>query len=211
MQRNSITIRRTTRLRAKRKANSKSNSKQDSKTSTATPLSIVAIGISLASLYFQFFFYDHRASASVIYGSIKKDSLHLEQVFHNQGNQDITILGWQIVFYPDENEDNENEYISFSDEGANPYILPPRKQAYFKTGELLKFQELNLDSLNSIDTLRIGITFKFLNDNNLMSETHTKIGWLTLDSLGRTDFWEVSYANTPLKSDRFISKTYRTR
>ena len=176
-------------------------------------LSMLAIFISMLTIYFQFFYYHYDLNASFVGGGVENDTLHFQIIYHNKGNQDATIIKSQIWYYSDSNKDKPENHFGFKNKFKDPFILTSGNQKFYEILEPANFQifDFNENETNSNDTLRIQIQFRFMNDNNLLSEKETTVGWITLDSLKKINYYSLTFENLNLQTDSYISGAFRKK
>jgi hypothetical protein len=153
-------------------------------------------------------------NTSLIDSEIVSDSISLDLIYHNKGNQDATILGSEICFYSDKNKKIKKNYIQFINTKQEPYILPPGKQVFNNFIQKVYFNEKNLfknNQTNNKDTLRIALKIKYLRDNSLQGEKTINCGWITLDSLNKIDYWYINYQKIDLDSEEYFISGYRVK
>ncbi|THU39289.1 hypothetical protein FAM09_12310 [Niastella caeni] len=191
------------------------NSKPNSSEKTSLVISIIAIGISLLSLYFQFFYEKYYLIANVIDGTFENDStLITKVVYHNKGNQHSTIVQNTIYFYQDSTDiEAKGFYFSATKpeitrrDDYDPVVLTPGQQVYRDIIQPIDFQSLDYPSLN-IDPsrqIKMAIKFGFVKDNGFIAVNIIPIGWLKLDSSLAVKYWNIDFATQHLESDTFYT------
>ncbi len=174
-------------------------------------IAFLALIISLLSMYFQFFYERFDLNASLIDVEIKKDTIGLNLIYHNKGNQDATIISSEIYFYSDKNKNIMSNYIQFINKKQEPYILSPGKQIFKNFIQKVHFDEDDILKRNwtkNKDTLRVELIIKYLRDNSLQAEKRIKCGWITLDSINKINSWFINYQKIELDSDEYFISTY---
>ena len=177
-------------------------------------ISVLALVISIASIYFQFFHKSHDLKTSLIDATISNDSIKLNLIYQNRGNQDATIIGSHIFFYSDKTEKNPKYHIEFinnENDKLPPFILSSGKQTFHSLTQKVYFDEEKLLSKNRIkknDTIRVILRINYINSNSLQAENITKCGWITLDSLNKIDHWAIDYQNINLDYDSYFTRGY---
>lgn len=177
-------------------------------------ISVLALLISVASIYFQFFYEKFNLSTSLIDAEVYKDSISLDLIYHNKGNQDATITNTEIFFYSDKNKNKQTNHIEFNNKNQEPYILPPGKQIFKKFVQQVYFMEDSLlikTQTNIKDTIRIQLRISYLRDNSLEGEKVVSCGWITLDNQNKIDNWLIKYQKINLDSDTFYVSGYSNK
>jgi hypothetical protein len=177
-------------------------------------IAFIALIISGVSLYFQFFHEKYDLNASIIDAEIKNDTISLDLIYHNKGNQDATISSAEIFFYSDKNKSKLENHIEFINDKQLPYILSPGKQVFKQLTQKVYFNEKDLlenSKTRYNDTLRVSLRVTFLNENSLQSEKITECGWITLDSVKNIDYWYIKYQKLTLDSDEYFSSGYKPK
>ena len=181
-------------------------------------VSILAIGISLMTLYFQFFYEKYHLIASIVDGTFDNDTtLVTKVIYHNKGNQHSTITQNVIYFYQDSTDiENKAFYfssikpeISYKDE-YDPIVLTPGQQIYRDINQPINFKTINYKSLN-IDPnkdIKMAIKIGFINDDGFLSAKIIPIGWLMLDTSFSVRYWNVDFVTKNLESDSHYSSRY---
>lgn len=181
---------------------------------TSLCVSILALIISVASIYLQFFYESYQLKASIVGSNIVKNSINLNILYSNKGNQDATIISSEIFFYSDRNENKEDLHIQFkNDESENPstFVLSPGKQMFHKLNQRVYFEEqglLDSHKTNTRDILRVNLRINYITENALQSDTIIKCGWITLDSLNMISHYSIEYQTFELQSNRYFSRGY---
>lgn len=149
--------------------------KSEIKESTSLPfvLSVMAILISLSSIYLQFFYEKFELNVSLIDTKVKSDSLQLALIYNNKGNQDATIISSEIFFYSGNNMDEKEKRLYFIQKQNSPEILAPNKQLYKSQAVQTFFKDIKLNEydIDPKDTIKIGLDVQFLNENMLQAES----------------------------------------
>lgn len=174
-------------------------------------ISFLALILSLISIYLQFFYERFDLSASLIDAEIKKDTISLNIVYHNKGNQDATIISSDVYFFLVKNKDIEPYHIQFVRDNQEPYILSPGKQTFKNFIQKVYFDEkdlLNNKKVKNTDTLRVGLKIQYLRDNSLQAEKRVTCGWITLDSINKISSWYINYQKIELDSDSYFVSQY---
>ena len=189
-------------------------SKQPEPKSSSNLIAFIALIISAISLYFQFFYEKYDLNTSIIDAKVQNDTISLDLIYHNKGNQDAAISSAEIFFYSDKNKLKPENHIEFINEQQEPYILSPGKQVYKRFIQKVYFTEKDLlenSKTNYNDTLRVNLRVTFLNENSLQSEKIAECGWITLDSLRNIDYWFIKYQKLNLDSDEYFSSGYKPK
>jgi hypothetical protein len=202
-------------IRSLKKLNNNTNSKANNTVKKdKTFISEFALIISIASIYFQFFHKSHDLKTSLIDATISNDSIKLNLIYQNRGNQDATIIGSHIFFYTDKTEKLSRYHIEFinkENDKLPPFILSSGKQIFHSLSQKVYFDEQKILSENRIkknDTIRILLRINYINGSSLQAENITKCGWITLDSLNKINHWVVDYQNINLDYDSYFTRSY---
>jgi hypothetical protein len=203
-------------VRGLKKLSNKTNSKvhNTEKKDLTVLISVFALVISIASLYFQFFHKIHNLKTSLIDATITSDSINLNLIYQNRGNQDATIIASHIFFCTDKTEKMNKyhlEFINKENYKLPPFILSSGKQVFHSLSQKVYFDEEKILSESRIkknDTIRIFLRINYINGSSLQAENITKCGWLTLDSLNKIDHWVVEYQNINLDYDSYFTRSY---
>jgi hypothetical protein len=182
-------------------------------------LSLIAIGVSFAALYFQFFYEKIEVRTSFISSNFVNDSILISKIlYHNKGNQYSTILRNEIVFYQN-TKDIENKGIFFSknapkqvfEECFDPIVLLPGQQLFREIVQPFNFKNVNLKEIQIRvkDTIRIALVVGFINNDGLYSINNIPIGWLLLDTNLTMKYFSVEYKSAVLIGNTYRSNTYR--
>jgi hypothetical protein len=201
---------------------SKSDPKKNSADGMTLFISLVAIAISLFTLYFQFFYEKNELRINFVSASFENDSTLISQmVYHNKGNTYATVLGNKIVFYQDSNT-IENKSITFSKQNGEqsfetafePLVLSPGQQVYKEIDQPFNFKKIipKHIPINFKEKIRMALAISYINsENGLYTTNYIPIGWLRLDSNLRVQGFNVDYKTELLTSDRYYSGVYRNR
>lgn len=177
-------------------------------------ISILALIISVASIYLQFFYESYQLKASLVNCNVYKNGLSLNLLYSNKGNQDATIISSEVFFYSDRNENKKDLYIQFvniENENTSAFVLPPEKQIFHKLIQRVYFHEeglLNSHKTNTRDTLRVNLRINYITESAMQSDTIIKCGWIVLDSLNRIKHHSIEYQTFELQSNRYFNRGY---
>lgn len=188
--------------------------KKDKKFDASLLISLLALIISILSIYFQFFYEKFHLNTSLIDAEVYKDSISLDLIYHNKGNQDATITNTEIFFYSDKNKKKDINHIEFNNKNQEPYILSPGKQMFKKFVQQVHFMEDSLlikTQTNIKDTIRIQLRVSYLRDNSLEGEKVVDCGWIILDDQSRIDNWLIKYQKINLDSDTYFVSGYKKK
>ncbi|KAF9657920.1 hypothetical protein ABHQ57_08825 [Tenacibaculum sp. ZH5_bin.1] len=176
-------------------------------------ISFLALIVSCIALYFQFFYYHYDLKTAFVSGGIENDSLNVNLVFHNQGNQDATVIYSRLWFYPKSHIEKPKSHLGFRDKKSNPFVLSKGEQKFHKINEPIDFKVFDFQEkgMDSRDTLKIELELRYLNNLNLITEKKEIIGWLTLDKGMKIEYFSLSFKNIEMESDTYISRTYREK
>lgn len=177
-------------------------------------ISALALFISIVSIYLQFFYERHNLKASLIDAEVIKDSISLNLIYQNKGNQDATIIKSEVFFFSDKNKTDVKSHIEFinkENDKQPPFILSPGKQIFYKFTQKVYFDENGLlvsSRTRNKDTLRINLRINYITGNSMQAEDILNCGWITLDSVNQIKNWSIDYQNIDLNSDTYFSKGY---
>lgn len=187
---------------------------KQNKDHTSFFISILALVISIVSIYLQFFYHSYQLRASIVDCNITENSVSLNLLYSNKGNQDATIINSELFFNSDRNENKKNLHIQFENNENNnisAFILSPGKQIFHKLNQGVNFDEkglLDLKKTNTRDTLRVNLRINYITERALQSDTIIRCGWITLDSLNKIKNFSIDYKTFELRSDRDFSRGY---
>lgn len=180
-------------------------------------LSLIAVVVSIATLYVQFFYERHLTTASFIDLDFDTDSLISSKIiYHNKGNQYETILRNTIIFHQAKNLSKKQEIrfslreaspaISYREE-FDPVVLSPGQQVYRDIKQPFDFRLIE-NELNLNDTIRLSAEIGYLNNNGYYSTNVIPMGWLLLDSQKTVKYWKAEYMVQELESDEYFKNSY---
>jgi hypothetical protein len=187
---------------------------KEKKDYTSFFISILALIISIASIYLQFFYESYQLKASIVDSNITEDSICLNLIYTNKGNTDATIINSEMFFYSDRNENKQNLHIQFvnrDNDNMSAFILSPGKQIFHKLSQRVYFDEegcLESFKTNTRDTLRVNLKINYITERALQSDTIIRCGWITLDSLNKIKHFSIDFKTFELNSDRDFSRGY---
>lgn len=175
--------------------------------------SLIAVLISLASIYLQFFYEKYELSVSVIESNVENDSLQLSLLYNNKGNQDATVISSEIYFYSGKDMSNRDKRLYFIQGKQTPEVLSPNKQVHKQRDVKSFFKEVNLQNyqINPKDTIKIGLDVRYLNENTLQSQVLTQCGWLTLNENYSIDLYWIDYMKIALNNTSYFSSGYSSK
>jgi len=177
-------------------------------------ISFLALAISIASIYLQFFYESFKLKASLVDANVNKNSISLNLIYTNKGNQDATIINSEIFFHSDRNENKEKLHIQFvnnENDNTPAFVLSPGKQIFHKFYQRVYFDDkemLNSKKTNTRDTLRVNLKINYITESALQSDTIIRCGWITLDSLNKIKHYSIDYKTFELNSNRNFSRSY---
>lgn len=177
-------------------------------------MSILALIISIASIYLQFFYESYQLKASLVTSNVYKNALTLSLLYSNKGNQDATIISSEVFFYSDRNENKKDlhiQFVNFENENTSAFVLPPGKQIFHKLTQRVYFHHeglLNSHKTNTRDTLRVNLKINYITESAMKSDTIIKCGWITLDSLNMIKHFSINYNTFELQSKRYLTGGY---
>lgn len=177
-------------------------------------ISILALIISIASIYLQFFYESFQLKASIVNADITENTISLNLIYTNKGNTDATIINSEIFFHSDRNENKKNLHIQFvniENDNMSAFILSPEKQIFHKLNQRVYFDEKGLlesYKTNTRDTLRVSLKINYITERTLQSDTIIRCGWITLDSLNKIKHFSIDFKTFELNSSRDFSKGY---
>jgi len=181
---------------------------------TSLFISILALAISGVSIFMQFFYESYQLKASIVNCDIFKNSISLDLLYSNKGNQDATIISSEIFFNSDRNENKKDfniQFVNDENENTSAFVLSPGKQIFYKLNQRVYFYEkgiLDRYKTNTRDTLRVNLRINYITERALQSDTIIKCGWLTLDSLNMIKNYSIDYKTFELNSKSDFSRGY---
>jgi hypothetical protein len=188
------------------KAKAKSFSLSDS-------LALIALIISIASIYFSVFFKKHDLTLSIIDSNVEfnENKISVKLLYHNQGNTYSTIIQNYLIFYQTDDWANEgivfNKEIILNDYESDPIILVPEEQVLNNIETIINFS--NIDSFKrQIDIrnkINVGIVSMYINKNGLRTSNMFPIGYILLDKDKKIDKYSLDYHVFELNDDGYFS------
>ena len=180
-------------------------------------LALIALLISVISIYFSVFYKDHELTVSVIDSNVEYqgDSVNVDLLYHNVGNTYSTIIHDYLVFY--QNEDWHNKGVIFSkgkhvfvnNMTYNSVVLTPGQQILRRLEITTNFNKIDTSyrrlSLNEI--INVGLVSTYINANGLRSSDMFKIGYVKLDNNKKFKTYKLEYNVFELDSDNYFSST----
>ena len=137
---------------------------------TSLFISILALVISGFSIFMQFFYESYQLKASIVKSDISKNSISLNLLYSNKGNQDATIISSEIFFSSDRNENKKHfhiEFVNYENENTSAFVLSPGKQIFYKLNQRVYFDEkgiLDRFKTNTRDTLRVNLRINYITE-----------------------------------------------
>jgi hypothetical protein len=147
-------------------------------------LSLLALVVSIISIYLSAFYKDFSLKVSIVNGEIFEENTELNFLYHNRGNMYATIVQDYIVFYQDEDWRNG---VIFKDGKVtspdfNSIVLKPGEQFLrtlnVKTNFTLDQANLKLDFDKRI---KVGLVVANINEEDLRSENLIQVGYIDLE------------------------------
>jgi len=171
-------------------------------------LSLIAITLSVVTIYLQFFYNKFDLNVSLIDETVSADSLQLSLIYNNKGNHDATILSSEIFLYSKNNLMRKEKRLYPIQKNTDPQVLAPNKQLYVAQKVNLVFSEVDLRKygINVTDTLKVGLDVQYLRDNLLQGEVIRNCGWITMDKANSVSDYLIQYQKISLDAnDYFVS------
>lgn len=154
---------------------------------------LIAI-ISLAlTIYFQYFY--KKEEVNVYIASISKGSSNticINYIFHNKGNQDISILKYQTLY-------KKNQSFSVYDDVDNfePIILKKQDQLLVKV-----ISSIPIIQHNTEDDIRLVAHINYINSEGACFLDHFKIGEIEIDENQNIKNSFIEYAPHKLAGEK---------
>jgi hypothetical protein len=180
---------------------------------TSDLVALIALLVSIASIYFSVFYKDHDLTVSMIDSKVEYSGtdLTVKLLFHNQGNTYATIIQHYLVFY--QSDDWENEGIIFENGKIvynldyNPTILVPGEQC-LRT--IITETDFNLvDSIKSNlklnQKINIGLVITYINSSGLRTSEKFNIGYIKLNKNKQIEKYNIDYDIFKLNSWSYYS------
>ena len=176
---------------------------------TSEYIAILALFISLVSIYFTFFYKDHNLTVSLIDSHVPypREEISVQLLYHNQGNVYSTIIQDYLTFYQDEDWANKGvifdkkEHVFQID--YNPVILKPGEQYLRKLTSEINFNKIDttLRKLNFHEKINVGLVATYITEKGLRNTEMFPIGYVKLDSLNQIDRYKIKYDIFDLNSN----------
>jgi len=173
-------------------------------------IALIAIIISVVTLYFQFFYSSQAIRISIIDTSIQHDSIKLKSriVYYNEGNKYATITKNNFYLYQKQNsgEDSGFMYLKNQDDEYDPIVLSPGEQILKVLSQNLLLENLDFTKyhINTKKNIQVALVINFLNDNGLQSETYIDIGWIHLNKDQLINKYHFDYSSNILHSNEYF-------
>jgi small nuclear ribonucleoprotein (snRNP)-like protein len=174
--------------------------------------SVLALIISLFTMYYQFFNVKHKLLYAFLYPSVN-EKLSIPMVYKNAGNQNEMILesNIELEIIPDDGSDHYFKRIGDDNKSLFPLIIAPGEyknitllgdyQEYFEGMLEQSPSGLKYRKIVNLDTLSVVITTKFISNDGI-AEIRRPIGKLSFrkdKTFDRIDFLPIKLIE--LKSD----------
>ena len=169
-------------------------------------IAIIALIASFGSIYLQFFYENFDLNVSVIEEHLAHDSLIVDLIYHNKGNQDATILKSEILF-----KDKEQKIVYASNRKKQskegPFIIAPAKQVFESLSNTMDMKKLKYagNKTQKIDTFIVIIRTVFLNQNSMQADKEHEIGWISYRKNGKVESYTINYQKISLPTDSYYS------
>jgi hypothetical protein len=165
-------------------------------------ISILALGISLLSIYFQFFYERSILKASIASCTSPNDSsLLVNIVYQNKGNQYETIISHELAY-----QKNYEDIMWFAFDtttgasvASKPMVLKPGEHYSIQILGSLGFPKKDF---KVTDTVSLSITINYLNEEGGLSYDKIYFGNLTIDSAFKIKDLDVYYISQTLKGNK---------
>jgi hypothetical protein len=169
-------------------------------------LSFIAITLSVATLYLQFFYNTFDLNVSLIDETVSADSLQLSLIYNNKGNHDAAILSSEIFLYSKNNLTRKGKRLYPIQKTSDPQILAPKKQMYVaqKVNLVFSVADLKKHGINLMDTLKVGLDVQYLRDNLLQGEVIRSCGWIIMDKANTVSDYLIQYQNISLDANEYF-------
>jgi hypothetical protein len=180
-------------------------------------LSLIALLVSVVSIYLSVFYRNHELTVSVIDSNVEFecDSIKIDLLYHNQGNTYSTIIQDYLVFY--QNEDWRNKGVIFSkgkhsfepDLDYNSIVLTPGQQILRRLEIATNFNKVDTlyRRLSLNELINVGLVSTYINASGLRSSDMFNIGYLRLDYRNKIKTYKLEYNVFSLESESYFSST----
>lgn len=179
-------------------------------------ISIVALIISILSIYLSVFYKNHNPSVSIIDSKIdfSSNKVKVNLLFYNKGNSYATVISKYLLFYQD--YDWENTGIIFVDGKpvykavATPIILRPDEQILDEIVSIANFKKMDNEYTRKLDftkKVKIGLVTEYINSSGLRTSELFDIGYVFLDKNKMIDKYRINYDSFSLNSWDYYGST----
>ncbi|RDC66387.1 hypothetical protein [Adhaeribacter pallidiroseus] len=174
--------------------------------------SLIALTISLATIYYQFFYKVQEVQLSIIdtdFNLIDTVSIESRLIYHNRGNQYSTITQNYFVFY--QNKENYLNSIKFSNkentitlnDAYDPLVLIPGEQHLKLVKQKLFFPKVPFSNykINPKNKIKIGLVISFMNFDGVQTSELIELGWLNLNVYQGIENFHIDFKSKKLEGD----------
>jgi hypothetical protein len=172
-------------------------------------ISVLALLISILSIYFSVFYKNHDPTVSIIDSKIdlSSNTIKVDLLFYNKGNSYATVISKYLLFYQD--NDWENKGIIFVNgkpvynAETNPIILKPDEQILKEIESVADFKKMDNEysrKLNFTKKIKIGLVTEYINSSGLRTSELFKIGYIFLDKNKMIEKYRMNYESFSLNS-----------
>ena len=172
-------------------------------------LALLALLISIVSIYFTIFYKDHDLTVSLIDSDVPypRGEISVQLLYHNQGNVYSTIIQDYLIYYQKDDWANtgvifdKKEHVSQIE--YNPVILKPGEQYLRKLKSEVDFNNMSyaLGPLNPREKIKVGLVTTYITKKGLRMVEMFPVGYITLDSLNAIDRYKINYGLFNLDSN----------
>jgi len=170
-----------------------------------------ALLISICSIYLSVFYRDHKLSVSLVDSKVKLygNNLNVKLLYYNQGNTYSTIIQDYLVFYQNNNWENNgimfNKGTQVYEMEYNPIILVPGEQSLRDLDVESNFSQIVQTNWNLNDTIYVGFVTKYINQSGSMTGDMFKLGYILLNGVREITKYKMEYKIFELKGDHYYS------
>ena len=172
-------------------------------------ISILALIISILSIYFSVFYKNHDPIVSIIDSKIdfSSNSVKVDLLFYNKGNSYATIISKYLLFYQD--NDWENKGVIFINgkpvykAETTPIILKPDEQILKEIESVADFKKMDNEysrKLNFTEKIKVGLVTEYINSSGLRTSELFNIGYIFLDKNKMIEKYRMNYDSFSLNS-----------
>ena len=161
-------------------------------------ISILALIISILSIYFSVFYKNHDPIVSIIDSKIdfSSNTVKVDLLFYNKGNSYATIISKYLLFYQD--NDWENKGVIFIN--GKPVYKAETTSIILKPDEQILKEIESSRKLNFTEKIKVGLVTEYINSSGLRTSELFNIGYIFLDKNKMIEKYRMNYDSFSLNS-----------